>query len=68
MSIELARKVLEIRPRTPILLMSGYVTDAFVKTAQSAGARHGLEKPDGVAPLTEAIVATMRDSGPTEGL
>ena len=58
--LDVARKVLEIRPGMPVLLISGYVTEALVHTAKQVGVRQVLEKPDGVAALTKGVDAALK--------
>ena len=42
---ELIRKIKAIRPEIPTLLVSGYLSDAVLRTAQNAGADDVLRKP-----------------------
>jgi PAS domain S-box-containing protein len=53
--LELARAVLALRPRLPVLLMSGYVDEATLATAQALGVREVLLKPVMPGELAEAV-------------
>ncbi len=58
--LDVAREVLKIRAGMPVLLISGYVTDALTHTAKQVGVRAVLEKPDGIAALTTGIDAALK--------
>jgi DNA-binding response OmpR family regulator len=52
---ELIRRVRQIRPTVPILLVSGYLGTAVVRRAQEAGADEVLKKPMSARELANSL-------------
>jgi YesN/AraC family two-component response regulator len=57
--IELAKEVLAISPKTPIILMSGYTEVVNEKVALEAGVREFMMKPPDVKALCRIIKKIM---------
>ncbi len=53
--VELARKIHQLRPQTPVLLASGFVTDQLRREAESAGVAQIIGKPMGPDELLQII-------------
>ena len=67
---ELIRKIREIRPTMPILLVSGYLSAEVVRRARKAGASEVLKKPlsaDQLATSLDRILHMPRDPHATDG-
>ncbi len=60
--IEIATRMLAARPRTPIILATGELTEELSKAAIDVGIRHVIYKPNTVDALCQAIhqLATLR--------
>jgi PAS domain S-box-containing protein len=58
--LDLARRVAEINPALPVVLVSGYVSAEAEKDARAAGARELLLKPGTVEELGTALDACIR--------
>ena len=52
--IELSRKILEIRPKIPIILCTGYCTLTFEEQAKIIGIKEFVEKP-----MTKIVIAKL---------
>ena len=61
--IELAREVARLRPGLPVVISSGYITDALRAEAMSAGVRHVMHKENTLEELG-ALAARVLDGGP----
>ena len=57
---ELAQQVLEVRPRLPILLMSGNLNETSERTALEIGVRSTLHKPLALQELSERLASLFR--------
>ncbi len=57
---ELAQQVLEVRPRLPILLMSGNLTETSERSALEIGIRSALHKPLALQELSERLASLFR--------
>lgn len=53
--LDVARELLEIRPDTCIVLVSGYLDDALVSSAREVGIRQVLYKANTVKELCESV-------------
>jgi len=53
--IDVARRVLEIRPEMPVLLASGYVRNEDVELARSIGVREVIWKPTTINEMGELL-------------
>lgn len=62
--IELIRRVRQVRPDTPCILMSGYFTETILEAAREAGIRECVTKPDGMQKLKE-ILLDMSQANPS---
>ncbi len=63
--IEVAERVLKIRPDVPILLCTGYCDHALIERARSAGIRDVVQKPFNATALSRILAASL--SGPVSG-
>lgn len=59
--LEVAGKLMSIRPDLPIVLTSGYVNDDLVAKAHSAGIRHVIYKPSTVKEFCDAVQRVLHD-------
>ncbi len=59
--LELARRVLEIRPQLPIILLTGFSEEITERDARSIGIRAFLHKPVSYRDLAGAIRETLSD-------
>ena len=57
---ELAQQILAVRPRLPILLMSGNLTETSERAAREIGVRSTLHKPLGLQELSERLASLFR--------
>jgi two-component system cell cycle sensor histidine kinase/response regulator CckA len=66
--LELASALKDIRPDLPVVLASGYITEALRAKAPAAGIRELIYKPNTVDDLCEAIVryANAQTDGETQ--
>lgn len=53
--LEIAREVRDARPALPVILISGYITDALRAQAAQAGVRELIAKADDIEELRDAI-------------
>jgi CheY-like chemotaxis protein len=60
---ELIRKMRAIRPKIPIVLMSGYLNTAVVQRAREAGADEVLKKPLSSRELATSLARVLRGHG-----
>jgi CheY-like chemotaxis protein len=58
--VELARRVLALRPDFPVVLLSGFSDKWTPERAAAVGIREVLEKPAAVTALAEAIRRALR--------
>ncbi len=61
--LEVARKVLACRARTPVLLISGFITEDLKLTAAKAGVRQVVRKPAPLGDLGEAVFRGLHPGG-----
>ena len=59
--LEVAGKLMSIRPDLPIVLTSGYVNDDLVAKAQRAGIRHVIYKPSTVKEFCDAVQRVLHE-------
>ena len=57
---DLAQQVLQVRPRLPILLMSGNLTESSERSAREIGVRSTLHKPLALHELSERLASLFR--------
>jgi signal transduction histidine kinase len=58
--LELAREVAVLRPQLPVVISSGYITDALRRDAAAVGVRHMLQKQhtlEELVPLVQRLLA-----------
>ena len=60
--IEVAAQLRALRPRLPIVLASGLVTDEMREAANQAGIQQVLEKPNTIRELENAVLAALQGS------
>ncbi len=53
--LDVARLYARMLPKTPILVISGYLDDGAVSTLEEIGINHLLDKPAGVGDLIKAV-------------
>jgi CheY-like chemotaxis protein len=61
---ELGRRMLDLRPDTPIVLFSGYSAELSPDEARAAGFRAVLNKPMTLAVLAESLHRALADAAP----
>jgi two-component system cell cycle sensor histidine kinase/response regulator CckA len=59
--LELARKILSIRPGLPIVLCTGFSEIIDAKVAQAAGIRRFQMKPFSLREMAETIRSALKD-------
>ncbi len=59
--IEVVAQLRALRPALPIILATGLVTDGLRQTAEEAGIRHILQKPNTISELEAAIHAALNE-------
>jgi DNA-binding response OmpR family regulator len=57
---ELAQQILDVRPRFPILLVSGNLTETSEHIAREIGIRSTLHKPLALQELSERLASLFR--------
>ncbi len=60
--LELARKLLDIRPSMPIAIISGFVSDDLIKRAKALGIDEIIYKPSSVEDICESIAKLIESS------
>lgn len=63
--IDLAKKLMELRPNLPVILTSGYVTDELHALSVSIGIREVIYKPDSSDELCEAVARLTSSNEPS---
>ncbi|PZO12857.1 MAG: hypothetical protein DCF26_18055 [Burkholderiales bacterium] len=58
--LEVAKAVLEINPRMPVAVASGYITDELQAEAKAAGVREVVFKTDAVEAFCEVVARLVR--------
>jgi CheY-like chemotaxis protein len=59
--LELAERVLQVRPQLPFIITSGFVDAADVERARAVGVRQTIIKPNTVDELCGALAAILRE-------
>jgi CheY-like chemotaxis protein len=59
--IELAERILAVRPQLPFIITSGFVDAADVERAHAVGVRQMIMKPNTVEELSVALAAILRE-------
>ncbi len=59
--LELAAQLRAVHPALPVILASGYVTDALRAEARALGVRHVFDKPRGAEELVELVGRTLEE-------
>ena len=57
--LDVARAIARIRPGLPVVITSGYITDALREGAREAGVRHLVYKPNSIEELVAAIAQLL---------
>jgi PAS domain S-box-containing protein len=60
--LELAGRLRRVHPRLPVILASGYVTEALRSEAAALGVRHVFDKPRGAEELVELVGRTLEET------
>src|SRR6266853_1189919 len=60
---ELARQIMEVRPNTPVVMMSGYIRPEDEEEASRLGIRDVILKPDTIEDLAQALNRLFKANG-----
>jgi CheY-like chemotaxis protein len=65
--LEVARKIHQVKPGLPIILVSGFTASLNEQDLRKAGISERIEKPVSLASLGEALQRVLGGSGPRSG-